>query len=155
VAKITQSKNKRLPKYACACVGITDDIAALHLVNAPGRGKASVGFAPRAGPPWYGSCLSLCWVSPTPGTGTGLSLWHGPNSCHLGGWGQPLPKSVARSFMPGQEAHGDCHLKRVASDAHHWHNWLERLAELRRAREDERLLSPAENSPDHAIGPRR
>jgi hypothetical protein len=37
--------------------------------------------------------------------------------------------------MPRKAAHSDRHLKRVASDADHWHNWLERLAELRRANE--------------------
>jgi hypothetical protein len=37
--------------------------------------------------------------------------------------------------MSRQAAYPDRHSKRVASDAEHWHNWLERLAELRRASE--------------------
>jgi hypothetical protein len=51
--------------------------------------------------------------------------------------------------VPRQAAHTDRHLKRVASDADHWRNWLKRLAELRRASEGDGLPSPAENSPDH------
>jgi hypothetical protein len=56
--------------------------------------------------------------------------------------------------MPRKAAHSDRHLKRVASDADHWRNWLERLAELRRASEDEGLPSPAENSPGRATAHR-
>jgi hypothetical protein len=64
--------------------------------------------------------------------------------------------------MPRQAAPSDNHLKRIASDADHWQNWLERLAELRRATEDdeahhtagtkamERLLSAAEATPPSA-----
>jgi hypothetical protein len=54
--------------------------------------------------------------------------------------------------MPRKAADSDRHLKRVASDADHWRNWLERLAELRRASEGaEPAISPAETSPGRAM----
>ena len=58
-----------------------------------------------------------------------------------------------------QKTPNDGHLKRLASDADHWHHWLERLAELRRASDGDealhmaatkvtgRLLSAAEATP--------
>jgi hypothetical protein len=52
--------------------------------------------------------------------------------------------------MSPQAANTDPHSKRIASDASHWDNWLERLAELRRANDgDEARQSdvPGSNSP--------
>jgi hypothetical protein len=69
-------------------------------------------------------------------------------------WRIPGPEATMSQKTPN-----DGHLKRLASDADHWHHWLERLAELRRASDGDeaphmaatkvtgRLLSAAEATP--------
>jgi hypothetical protein len=83
---------------------------------------------------WYGSCLWGSRVSPhfpARGTGPPSSAW--PQLLPPWGWGQPPAELCSGVSMRPQVA--DCHLKGIASDAEHWHNWLERLAELRRTNE--------------------
>ena len=64
----------------------------------------------------------------------GLAPFHGvaPTSRHLWVGADSVCPGVS---MSRQAAQSDAHMKRIASDADHWHNRLERFAELRRASE--------------------
>ena len=70
-------------------------------------------------------------------------------------WPQPLATFGVggNSVCPGvsmsrQAAQSDAHMKRIASDADHWRNRLERFAELRRASEPKATgLAFRESSP--------